>query len=78
MMHSRLEPMKELTRPIRRHFTGIVAYSEHPYTNAVLEGADNIIQNVKRQAKDFRNMNYFATMIYPICGKHDPKAVTTT
>ena len=38
MMHSRLEPMKELARLVRRHFAEIVAYFEHPYTNAVLEG----------------------------------------
>ena len=37
MMHSRLEPTKELARLIRRHFAEIVAYFEHPYTNAVLE-----------------------------------------
>ena len=30
--------MKELARLVRRHFAEIVAYFEHPYTNAVLEG----------------------------------------
>ena len=78
MMHSRLEPMKDLARMIRRHFAEIVAYFEHPYTNAVLEGADSVIQNVKRRARGFRNMDYFATMIYLACGKLDLKAVTTT
>ena len=56
----------------------IVAYFEHPYTNAVLKGADNVIQNVKRRARGFRNIDYFATMIYLTCGKLDLKAVTTT
>ena len=56
----------------------IVAYFEHPYTNAVLEGADSVIQNVKRRARGFRNMDYFATMIYLTCGRLDLKAVTTT
>ena len=78
MMHSRLEPMKELARLVRRHFAEIIAYFEHPYTNAVLEGADSVIQNVKQRARGFRNMDYFATMIYLTCGKHDLKAVTTT
>ena len=55
MMHSRLEPMKDFARMIRRHFAEIVAYFEHPYTNAVLEGADSVIQNVKRRARPRRN-----------------------
>ena len=59
-------------------FAEIVAYFEHPYTNAVLEGADSVIQNVKRRARGFRNMDYFATMIYLTCGRLDLKAVTTT
>ena len=36
----RLWPKNEAARPIRRHFAEIVAYFEHPYTNAVLEDAD--------------------------------------
>ena len=78
MMHSRLEPMKDFARMVRRHFAEIVAYFEHPYTNAVLEGADSVIQNVKRRARGFRDMDYFATMIYLTCGRLDLKAVTTT
>lgn len=38
MMHSRLEPMKDFARMIRRHFAGTVAHFGHPYANAVLEG----------------------------------------
>ena len=78
MMHSRLEPMKDFARMIRRHFAEIIAYFEHPYTNAVLEGADSVIQNVKRRARGFRDMDHSATMIYLTCGRLDLKAVTTT
>lgn len=78
MMHSRLEPMKDLARMIRRHWNEILAYFTHPYTNAVLEGADSVIQNIKRRARGFRNMDYFATMVYLTCGKLDLKAVTTS
>ena len=76
MMHSRLEPMKDLARMIRRHWNEIPAYFTHPYTNAVLEGADSVIQNIKRRARGFRNMDHFATMVYLTCGKLDLKAVT--
>ena len=78
MMHSRLEPMKDFARMVRRHFAEIVAYFGHPYANAVLEGADGVIRNVKRRARGFRDMDHFATMIYLTCGRLDLKAVTTT
>lgn len=76
MMRSRPEPMKEPARLIRRRFAEIVACSGHPYANAVLEGADSVIRNVKRRARGFRNTDHFATMIHPTCGKLDLKAVT--
>ena len=78
MMHSRLEPMKDFARMVRRHFAEIVAYFGHPYANAVLEGADGVIRNVKRRARGFRDMDHSATMIYLTCGRLDLKAVTTT
>lgn len=32
-------------------------------------GVDRVIQNVKRRAHGFENMDYFATMIYLTCSK---------
>ena len=78
MMHSRLEPMKDFARPIRRHFAEIVACFGHPYADAVLEGADGVIRNVKRRARGFRDMDHSVTMIHLTCGRLDLKAVTTT
>ena len=56
--------MKEPARLVRRRFAEVVAYFEHPYANAVLEGADSVVRNVKRRACGFRDMDYFATMVY--------------
>ena len=69
MMHARLEPMKKFCGTIRNHWDEILHYFEHPYTNAILEGANGIIQNIKRRARGFRNDEYFKTMIYLGCGK---------
>ncbi|MDN5973373.1 ISL3 family transposase [Bifidobacterium crudilactis] len=77
MMHSRLEPMKRSAALIRRHWHEIMAYFTHPYTNAILEGLNSIIQNIKRRARGLRNMDYFATMIYLNCSNLDLKAVTS-
>ena len=76
MMRSRLEPMKALARQFRRHRDDILAYFEHPRTNAILEGLNSIVQNVKTRARGFRNMDYFSTMIYLTCGKLDLRTVT--
>ena len=77
MMQSRLEPRKALARQLRRHWDDILAYFDHRRTNAVLEGLNSIIQNVKTRARDFRNMDYFSTMIYLTCGRLDLRTVAT-
>ena len=69
MMHSRLEPMKKFCRTIRNHREEILHYFEHPYTNAILEGLNNLIQNIQRRARGCRNDEYFKMMIYLGCGK---------
>lgn len=68
MMHSRLEEMKKLAKTIRNHFNEILNYFSYSYTNAILEGLNNIIQNVKGRARGFRNTEYFKTIIYLVCG----------
>lgn len=75
MMHSRLEQMKELCRLIRDHWDEILNYFDYKYTNAILEGMNSIIQNVKCRARGFRNIEYFKTMIYLNCSKLDIDAV---
>lgn len=42
--------MKALARQLRRHWDDILAYFDHRRTNAVLEGLNSIIQNVKTRA----------------------------
>ena len=69
MMHSRLEPMKKFCGTLRNHWEEILHYFEHPYTNAIPEGLNSLIQNIKRRARGFRNDEYFKTMIYLGCGK---------
>jgi len=76
IMHSRLEPMKKFAGTVRNHWTEILNYFDHKYTNAILEGVNSIIQNIKRRARGFKNDEYFKTMIYLGCGKLDLKLVT--
>ena len=69
IMHSRNSEMKTFARLVRNHFNEILNYFDHRFTNAILEGTNSIIQNIKRRARGFRNTEYFKTMIYLVCGK---------
>ena len=71
MMHSRLPEMKKFCGTIKDHWNEILNYFENQYTNAILEGMNSIIQNIKRRARGFRTIEYFETMIYLVCGKLD-------
>ena len=75
LIRSRLQPMKDLCGMIRDHWDEIVNYFEFRLTNAILEGINSIIQNIKRRARGFRNNEYFKTMIYLNCSKLDIDAV---
>ena len=70
-MRSRLKPMKKLCGLIRDHWKEILNYFEYRLTNAILEGINSIIQNIKRRARGFRNNEYFTTMIYLNCSDLD-------
>ena len=67
--------MKKLCGLIRDHWKEILNYFEYRLTNAILEGINSIIQNIKRRARGFRNNEYFTTMIYLNCSDLDIDAV---
>lgn len=71
MKLSRIDEMKRVAKTLQENLSGILAYWQHQYSNALLEGMNSIIQNIKRRARGFRNEEYFATMIYLVCGGLD-------
>ena len=71
MMHSRLDSMKKFCRLLRGHWDEVLNYFDHRYTNAILEGINSKIQNVKRRARGFKNIEYFKSLIYLDCGGLD-------
>lgn len=62
--HSRLQPIIEAAKTIKRHWDGIVRYFKDRITNGLAEGINGIIQTIKRQARGFKNTSNFITMIY--------------
>jgi len=68
MKRSRNVHMKKLADTILNHWDNILNYFDNRLTNAILEGINNIIQNIKHTARGFRNYDYFKTVIYLFCG----------
>jgi transposase len=67
--HSRLQPIIAVAKMLKRHITGLLAYSKHNITNAVTEGLNSKIQSVKANARGFRNFANYRTAILFHCGK---------
>jgi len=65
---SRLQPMIETGRMLKRRFENIVTYLRHRITNAASESLNAKIQWVKYTARGFRNKQNFIHAIYFHCG----------
>jgi len=67
--HSKLKPMIEAAKTIKRHVEGVMAYLKHKITNAAAEGLNSKIQNIKSNARGFRNFQNYRIAILFHCGK---------
>jgi transposase len=67
--HSRLKPIIEVAKLLKRHWQGLVTYFRHRITNAVAEGLNSKIQGIKANARGFRNFEHYRISILFHCGK---------
>jgi transposase len=74
---SRLQPMVEVARMLKRRFENIITYLRHRITNAASESINAKIQWVKYTARGFRNKQNFIHAIYFHCGGLDLAPETT-
>lgn len=70
-VRSRLKPIADKARMIKRRFENIVTYLKHPIIKAGSESINSKIQWVKYTARGFRNKLNFKTAIYFHCGGLD-------
>ena len=63
-VRSRLEPVKDFARMVKRHFSGIMRYFTSGLSTGTMEGINSRVQGIKRRARGFRNIDNFITMIY--------------
>ncbi|MFM8488825.1 MAG: transposase, partial [Bacteroidota bacterium] len=61
---SKLEPVRDFVRMLYQHWYGIKAYFQKVASNAFAERVNLKIQEIKRTAKGYRNIQNFITMIY--------------
>jgi len=67
--HSKLKPIIAAAKTIKRHLDGIMAYLKYKITNAPAEGLNSKIQNIKSNARGFRNFQNYRIAILFHCGK---------
>ncbi len=67
---SRIEPMRKFVRTLKAHWDGVLA-SISGITNAVAEGLNRIIRQVKNRASGYRSTDNFIDMIYLVAGDLD-------
>lgn len=67
--HSKLRPIIEAAKTLKRHYDGIMSYLKHHITNAVSEGINSKIQSIKASARGFRNFQNYRIAILFHCGK---------
>lgn len=67
--HSRLQPIVEFAKTVKRHWDGVVRWFQTQISNGLLEGMNSLIQAAKARSRGFRNVKNFITMIYLIGAK---------
>ena len=69
--HSRIEPIKEVAKTIRRHWSGVLRWYDSKINNGILEGLNSLVQAAKAKARGYRTFKNLKTMIYMLTGKLD-------
>ena len=58
--------LQKFARTLAAHRTGILAYYDYPISTGPLEGTNNKIKTMKRQAYGFRDLEFFKLKIMAI------------
>jgi transposase len=66
-----LPPMNKVADMLKHHLNDILNYLQYPITNALAEGINSKIQNIKATARGFRSFENYRIAILFFCGKLD-------
>jgi len=65
-----MEPLMRMGATLATYRSGILAWYDHPISSGPMEGTNNKIKTMKRQAYGFRDMEFFKLRIM---GIHEAK-----
>src|SRR6201982_1904398 len=75
VVRSKVTPMKDVARMVRRHFDGIVAWTQTRQTNGFIEALNGLFQAAKRKARGYTLSATMRTVVFLIAGKLDFTAI---
>jgi transposase len=67
--HSRLAPITDVARTIKRHWDGILRWFNSRIANGLMEGINSLVQAAKAKARGYRSTRNLKAIIYLIAGK---------
>jgi transposase len=69
VLRSKVDPMKDVARMIRRHFDGIIAWTQTRQTNGYIEAINGLFQAAKRKARGYVRFQTMKTVLFLIAGR---------
>jgi len=66
---SRITPMVDVAKTIRKHKAGVLRWFKSGHTNGLLEGINSLIQAAKAKARGYRSIRNLIAMAYLIAAK---------
>jgi transposase len=67
--HSRLLPVIQAARTIKRYWKGVVNFLDARVTNGMVEGLNSKIKTAMKRAYGFKQVGYLRTIIYLVAGR---------
>jgi transposase len=74
--HSRLQPMVDAAKTLKRHWDGILRWHDSKIANGLIEGINSLVQAAKAKARGYRSTRNLKAMIYLVAGKLDLRLPT--
>ncbi|HSZ88114.1 MAG TPA: ISL3 family transposase [Acetobacteraceae bacterium] len=69
--HTRLPPIIDAARAVKRHSDGILRWFHSKIANGLIEGINSLVQAAKAKARGYRSVRNLTAMVYLIAGKLD-------
>lgn len=69
--HSRLPPIVEAARTVKKHWSGILRWFDSRIANGLMEGFNSLVQAAKAKARGYRSNRNLIAIVYLLTGKLD-------